>query len=161
MSRCVAPLAWCRRTLLVLATLSVSAACSDLGPETPQQDELQEAKERWQSLRPARYVYTVERLCFCPEDARGAVRVTVDGETIVSQLYDDGRAVEASAVEWFPSVDGLFEVLREAFDGGAHEVRVSYDPQLGVPVDFWIDYSQNTIDEELGFVVTDAVQPIA
>ena len=88
------------------------------------------------------------------------MRVTVDGETVVSQLYGDGRAVDATAAGWFPSVDGLFVVLLEAFDEGAHEIRVTYDPQLGVPVDLWIDYSQNTIDEELGFTVTEAVQPI-
>ena len=123
-------------------------------------DELEEAQQLWRSERPHRYVYTIQRQCFCAEGARGPVRVTVDGETVVSLLYGDGRAVDATAAGWFPSVDGLFVVLLEAFDEGAHEIRVTYDPQLGVPVDLWIDYSQNTIDEELGFTVTEAVQPI-
>ena len=121
---------------------------------------MREAEQLWQLRRPARYEYTVQRQCFCGEDARGPVRVTVDGETIVSQTYDDGRAVDAPADEWFPSVDGLFAVLRDAFARDAHEIRVSYDPQLGVPVELWIDYSQNIADEELGFTVTEAVQPI-
>jgi len=148
------------RISLALATLCVLAVCSDLGPGDLQQDELREAQELWQLRRPARYEYTVRRQCLCTEDALGPVRVSVDGETIVSQLYEDGRSVDASAVEWFPSVDGLFAVLRDAFTRDAHETRVSYDPRLGVPVELWIDYSQNIADEELGFTVTEAVQPI-
>jgi hypothetical protein len=31
----------------------------------------------------------------------------------------------------------------------------------GVPFEFWIDYSEFTADEELGFVVTEAVQPVS
>ena len=92
--------------------------------------------------------------------SRAGVRDGVDGETVASQLYGDGRPVNAVAVGWFPSVDGLFAVLLEAFDEDAHEIRVTYDPQLGVPINFLIDYSQNTIDEELGFTVTEAVQPV-
>lgn len=163
MSRRVATLrlvARCWQAALAVAVIAASVACSDLGPKS-QVDELQEAQELWRSQRPLRYVYTIQRQCFCTEDARGPVRVTVDGETVVSQFYGDGRTVDAAAAGWFPSVDGLFAVLRDAFDEGAYEIRATYDPQLGVPVDFWIDYSQNTIDEELGFTVTEAVQPIS
>ena len=149
-----------RRAALAAVAIAASVACSDLGPKS-QGDELQEAQELWRSQRPLRYSYTIQRQCFCTEDARGPVRVTVDGETVVSQLYDDGRMVDAAATDWFPSVDGLFAVLVDAFDEGAFEIRATYDPKLGIPVDFWIDYSQNIIDEELGFTVTEAVQPIS
>ena len=149
-----------RWAALAAVAIAASAACSDLGPKS-QVDELQEAQELWRSQRPLRYAYTIQRQCFCTEDARGPVRVTVDGETVVSQLYEDGRTVDAAATDWFPSVDGLFAVLLNAFDEGAFEIRVTYDPGLGIPVDFWIDYSQNIIDEELGFTVTAAVQPIS
>jgi hypothetical protein len=137
------------------------AACQDLGPETPR-DELQENLELWQAMRPARYAYTIERQCFCGVDARGPVRVTVEGETVLSQVYvEDGRLATGPATGWFPSVDGLFALLRDAIDEGAHEVRVSYDPVSGVPFEFWIDYSEFTADEELGFAVTEAVQPVS
>ena len=149
------------RAALALAAISLFTACFDLGPES-QRDELEKNRELWQSRQPARYVYAIERQCFCPEEARGPVRVTVQGGTVVSQLYvGDGRAVEGAATDWFPGVNGLFDVLRAAFDGGAHDVRATYDPEFGVPVDFWIDYSETTIDEELGFTVTEAVQAIS
>lgn len=164
MTRRVAKLGFvAKRRLAVLAAVTIAAtvACSDpLGPQT-QRDELQEAQDLWRSRRPLRYAYTIQRQCFCTEDARGPVRVTVAGETVVSQLYEDGRMVDAAATDWFPSVDGLFAVLLDAIDEGAYEIRVTYDAQFGVPVDFWIDYSQNIIDEELGFMVTAAVQPIS
>jgi hypothetical protein len=81
---------------------------------------------------------------------------------VLSQVYvEDGRLATGPATGWFPSVDGLFALLRDAIDEGAHEVRVSYDPVSGVPFEFWIDYSEFTADEELGFVVTEAVQPVS
>jgi hypothetical protein len=36
---------------------------------------------------------------------------------------------------------------------------VTYDPVLGVPVAFWIDYDEMVIDEELGMTVTEPIEP--
>ena len=52
------------------------------------------------------------------------------------------------------ATDDLFDVLMDAFDRDAHEVRVTYDEATGIPADIWIDYEENTADEELGFAVT-------
>jgi hypothetical protein len=42
----------------------------------------------------------------------------------------------------------------------AHEVQVSYDPELGYPTDFSIDYEEQVADEELGMRVTEEPLPI-
>ena len=52
------------------------------------------------------------------------------------------------------TVDELFGFIEDGFDQNAAQVRVSYDPELGYPVEAWIDYRLNTIDEERGFVIT-------
>lgn len=142
-----------------LCTLVALSACGILGPDA-QVDGLEEAFDRWESTRPESYTFAVERLCFCGPDARGPVRITVAGSTITSQVYVEGAAeVEGQATEWFPDVDGLFEVIRDAIDRDAHTIQVTYDPTSGVPVDFWIDYQEFTADEELGFRVVESVQP--
>ena len=143
----------------VLACLLVASAagCSDVLFES-QLDELADNLERWEATRPAEYTFAIARLCFCGPEARGPVRVTVAGSVVVSQHYvDSGEPVQGEAVEWFPDVDGLFAILGAALEGGAFDVRVSYDASTGVPIDVWIDYDQNTVDEELGFEVTEAV----
>ena len=105
-------------------------------------------------------MYAVERLCFCPVEYRGPVRVRVEAGVAVERLYvDSGLTVPSPMEGEFPTVDGLFELLRSAIEADAHEVRVTYDPGLGVPLDFWIDFNEMVADEELGIQVTEAVAP--
>jgi len=145
------------RRLLTGLLVAAVAGCSDALFET-QLDELAENLERWEATRPTDYTYAIARRCFCGPEARGPVRVTVAGSVVVSQKYvDSGEPVQGDAVGWFPDVDGIFAILKAALEGGAYEVRVSYDTPTGVPTDVWIDYEKNTADEELGFEVTEAV----
>jgi len=145
-----------RLTWLVL--LLVTAGCDILGPDA-QVDGLEEARERWAATAPDPYTFAVERLCFCGPDARGPVRMIVSGGTITSQIYVEGAAeVVGQATEWFPDVEGLFDVIQDAIDRDAHTIQVTYDQVTGVPVDLWIDYEEFTADEELGFRVVEGVR---
>lgn len=122
--------------------------------------ELEAHQARWERVGPASYVYAVERLCFCGADYRGPVRVTVVNGVVVERSYvDSGLDVPDPAAAQFPAVEGLFELLRSAYEAEAHEVRVTYHPTLGVPLDFWIDFNEMMADEELGMRVTEAVTP--
>ena len=147
-----------RYALAVAALLGV-AGCTDLGPEVGAVNDLEEARARWESARPTSYVFALERLCFCGLESRGPVRVRVQGTVAVERVYvDSGDPVQAAMAEQFPTVDGLFDILASALAGEAHEVRVTYDPALGVPTDFWIDYMEFAADEELGMRVTEEVE---
>ena len=149
-------------TPLVLATIAVLlmlGACSDLGPPDGPRAELELNRETWERLRPSSYQYVVERLCFCGLEARGPVRVIVVGDDVSERTYaDSGDPVPAAFGELFPSVDGLFDVLLDAFEREAHRIDVTYDPISGVPLDLWIDYLETVADEELGFSVTETVR---
>jgi hypothetical protein len=148
-----------RRGWLV-ALSGLLGACGSLGPEDARLAELEVRQARWERLHPSAYVYAVERLCFCPEEYRGPVRLTVEDGVAVDWVYvDSGLTVPPGIAVSFPTVDGLFEILRSAIEDDAFEVRVTYDSALGVPVDFWIDYIQMVADEELGMRVTEAVAP--
>jgi hypothetical protein len=148
------------RVLTAMAVLATSGACGDLGPGDGPFEELTRNQERWQQQRPATYQYGVERLCFCGVEARGPVRVTVTGDDVTDRSYiDTGEPVPALFEDLFPTVDGLFDVLRDAIEREAHRIDVTYDPISGVPLDLFIDYEQNVADEELGFRVVEVVGP--
>jgi hypothetical protein len=137
------------------ALLILLAACGATGIET----DWEQNQRKWQTLRPVAYAYSIERLCFCGAAVRGPVRVEVSGATVTSRTYVlGGSPVPSEYAELFPSVDGLFDILREADEAGAFDIQVTYDPLLGVPIDFWIDYSEHVADEELGMRVTEAVE---
>jgi len=144
---------------LVLVGLSASACASDhLGP---QRTDLERNRERWEATRPDRYVYAVERLCFCL--MRGPARVTVENDEVVSVLLvdpEEGASPSQAGEGLFPDVDGLFDILEDALERDAHGIEVTYDPATGAPLEFFIDYLENAIDEELGMRVTEPVTPL-
>jgi hypothetical protein len=143
-----------RLGLSALGLLTLFApSCDSLGPE---RSELERARALWEANGPSDYVYTVERLCFC--GYRGPARVTVEDGAVVSIVYlaDDEPPVELTE-ELFPTVDGLFDILEDAIARDAHSISATYDPEMGVPVEFFIDYQENVADEELGMRVTEAV----
>ena len=143
------------RRYLLFALALTAAGCGILDPDGGAQGELEDNRERWESVRPVAYAVVIERICFCGEEARGPVRVLVQGTIPTERVYtESGQAVSAELAPFFPTIDGLFDVLADAFDRDAHEVRVTYDGETGIPVDVWIDYEQYTADEELGFAVT-------
>jgi hypothetical protein len=130
-----------------------AAACSDLGVDIRSLTDLEKAASRWDREGPAAYVYAVERLCFCPVESIGPVRVWVNGNVVSREYVDTGDPVPPSMEPLFPTVEGLFDILREAYADDAYEVQVTYDDELGFPADFWIDYNEMTADEELGMRV--------
>lgn len=142
------------RLLLVLALTLTS--CDD--DSFSRLQELSTNRALWERVEPAAYVYAVQRRCFCGSSARGPVRVTVvAGEVVERRYVESGDPVPEELRELFPSVDGLFEVLFEAYRREAHSIEALYDPDTGVPLDFFIDYEENVADEELGFEVTELV----
>jgi hypothetical protein len=142
------------RTLSRLLPLGlVLFACSDQGPEELGLHAQVEANRViWVAQRPADYGYEIERLCFCGVEARGPVVVTVAGGQVVTRVFTDGSGdVPADFASLFPAADGLFDILADALDREAHEVRVTWDDETGLPVDFWIDYIEFAVDEEVGY----------
>lgn len=144
-----------------MAALALFAACGDQGPSDPDLGgEIAAQRALWEARRPPAYVYDVERLCFCHPDARGPVRVRVEGGLVRERAYvASGAPVPADLRELFPDVDGLFDLLEEAFERDAWEIRVTWDEESGAPADLWIDYDQRVADEELGFRMVSKPRP--
>lgn len=150
------------RTVTVAAmalALATSTGCG-VAPGDGPIGALERARAQWVRARPQGYRYGVQRNCFCIDEARGPVYVTVSGEAVVGRAYvDGGDAVPEPYRDLFPSVDGLFDLLRDALERDAYRVTVTYDPDTGVPLDLFIDYEAMVADEELGFAVVDMVRP--
>jgi len=143
------------RRRLIFALALGAAGCGILDPAGGARGDLDDNRALWESTRPASYAMVVERLCFCGVEARGPVRLTVQGQAATGRVYvDDGAPVSSDFAQLFPTIDGLFDVIEDALDRDAHEIRVTYDAATGIPGDVWIDYSEQTADEEQGFSVT-------
>lgn len=114
--------------------------------------DLEAARQRWRDAAMDDYQMTLQRICFCPvPDYTGPFEVTVrDGD--VSTVMLEGASVDA---ERGVSVDALFALIDDAYERGAVEVALEFDPELGYPTSVGIDYDFQMADEEIGYRVSD------
>lgn len=112
---------------------------------------LASARARWAAAGSDSYTLTLERSCFCPEEYRGPFAVTVRGGAVASVTLRD----QALPADRALSVDGLFDLIADAYARDAARVDVTYDPATGHPTQIYIDYLAQAADEEVGYTVSD------
>jgi hypothetical protein len=98
------------------------------------------------------YRYRLQRIVFGPQQYTDAVLVTVRSGTVVSQVYEQsGNPVNPMDPSWWPTIDGLFALIQDAYDRNAAVIQVAYDPDLGYPTSASIDYDLGLGDDEHAF----------
>ncbi len=144
---------------------SVLAAVFLLGPIAcgestgPEGDRVSEQRFLWEAQSLDDYTYDVQRVCFCP--LREGVQLTVvDGVVAGATDLTTEEVLEPSEVQWYVTIDGLFDLLQDAYDRNAHQVDVDFDANRGYPTRIFIDYSEMIADEELGFTLLSEVQAL-
>ena len=142
-------LRWLRAAVVMAAALT--AACGN--PFSPT-EELDDARDKWESQGIASYALTVREICFCPLERGGPFRVTVVNGGVASVEYlGEGTGVEPH--EGIPlTVDDLFATARAAMRE-ADDVEVQYDPTYGFPSDIRVDRIAYAIDDEVQYEARD------
>ena len=142
-----------RTRALTALLLLILGGCAVLEPEPDAADrrELARARDLWARVGPTSYRYVYAPRCDCPPTVARATWVTVERGVVVEAYYLDGYVPVNSGPQLYGTVDSLFAHVQRAYDQHAAEVRVQYDPQLGYPVDVWIDWRRDVADEESGF----------
>ena len=121
-------------------------------PAASRSPELDAARERWEAAGLSGYEMTLRRICFCPSpDYTGPFEVTVRGGELEA-VARGGTRVDDERGE---TVEGLFDLIEDAYTRKAQSVTVEFDPELGYPANLSIDYSFQMADEEIGYMVSD------
>ena len=133
---------------LKLSAVLLLAACGSDSPTAPV-NHLGEQRALWASQDLTDYTFDVTKVCYWL--CMGDVRVTVKDGVItgVTELASE----VARDPETFRTIDGLFDLVQDAYDRDAHEVQVDFDPGRGYPTRIWIDYVEMMMDEEMGFTL--------
>lgn len=114
-------------------------------------DAVGDNRALWDSLGVGDYTISIAVDCFCPPEIVSPVTVMVSEGEIVRAIRD-GVDVEPSSLELVPlTIDELFELA----DRTSGNVVVGFDPEYGFPVDIYDEGDRNTIDDEVGYRLTE------
>lgn len=118
------------------------------------QRELNRNRRQWEAQGIEDYRFVARRACYCGQEAVGPVVVEVrDGEIAAQTYQETDQPVTPTYAGLWPTMDGVFDIVQDAIDRDAHQIRVEYDPEHAFPTTISIDYVEQAIDEELGFNV--------
>ena len=138
----------------VLSALTLAGGgCTVLGLDDygEERDRLEEARREWRNLGWESYAFTLRRLCFCGGGTDPAEVVVLRGERVSVTVLETGEPVPAEWVEYYLTVEELFDFIEDAIDRKAHEIEIRYERTTGLPASIRIDYIENAIDEEMAF----------
>jgi len=139
------------RTLLVLFWCSVFlAACNSklVEPST------EEARERWEQANIENYRFFYKLRCFCLGPTAEGAFVTVRNGRVADVELENARATEED-IQAFETIDMLFDQISKYDPDSVYSISSTYDPELGFPVEFYVDINHMMADEEWGFIVSD------
>lgn len=136
------------RAVVLLVAL---AACTDGATS-----DLRDARARWDRSSPASYTFTSRESCFCDPDTTRPIRIAVVGDAIDHATYaDDNSAIRADIRQNLHTIDGLLDVLQDAYDDG-QEVHATYAAD-GHPLTISIQPPDHPLDGGWSVTVTDLV----
>ena len=133
----------------------IAVACSDgLGPAFRALDA---AEARWAAAGYASYEFTTTRVCECPPELPGPMRVTVENGavTAVTRIAD---AQSLDPAQWY-TIEDLFGLIRVELDRLPSRLEAEYHTTLGFPTR--VEYGRREIDDGAEIDVSDVVEVTA
>lgn len=136
--------------LSVFSALLLLSACADSLTAVNERggERIRTQRAIWEAQQLDSYVFETRRVCFCA--FVGWLEVSVAGGTVQQVTALEEEDVPAWATADYPTVDELFDILEEAVVQDAAQIEVTWHASMGYPESFYIDYSKNVADEELG-----------
>ena len=139
-----------RALRLVLVAAVVGGCPLPFGPDDA--DDLAAARRRWRAAALEEYRFQITLQCYCGGGGQPMLVHVRDGAVVGVAPVDPGAPRPLTmSLDAYYSVERLFETIERAIARDAHELRVTYHPRLGYPVDAYIDLEKNTVDEEFGW----------
>jgi hypothetical protein len=143
---------------VVMVALLLSACGGLLGPRDDDtlRDLLNSREKVWQEKGPSAYAMTVLRLVDDGDSALRGVVLHVEAGQIVAGEYDDtGEMLAADVLARHLTVEGMFDLIRDALNRKVAGISVNYDADYGYPREIIIDYTAQRADDDVYIAVSD------
>lgn len=135
------------------------AGCELFGGDSREPDELSSQRRIWQNYNSGTYSFVLTRSCFCAYAGEFQLFVEDNELTNIIPPWDDLEGVPREDWGIFLTIDGIFDLIQDAYSGKAARVTVDYS-EHGYPATADIDYIENALDDELFLGVTDLLMAL-
>ena len=140
-------------TSLRLFLLCALVGCAS---ETKAPDDLVAAREQFSETLHGSYRFTWRRSCECSQESTALIRITVQNGQIIQALnVETEQAVSAEVLSSLKTIEGVFDMVEDAYNEDAASIHITYDPTQHFPASVSIDYDLNVADEEFSLQITD------
>jgi hypothetical protein len=120
-----------------------------------EQDAFRENLAKWSAAAIEDYEFDYRRNCFCGGPGVRPVHIEIRGGEVVAVSFPDGEPPDTYDLAAYPTVPDLFADVEASLARKPFSVMVEYDGVLGYPRNFFADFVEDAVDEELGFIATD------
>ena len=143
--------------ILALPFVLSLAACAD--DPTPEVAELESKREQFTQTMQGSYKFTWRKSCECTTEWTQPIRITVQQGSIIQALYvETQQPVSAALLADLETIEGVFDLVQDAYNEGAHSINVTYDPTNAFPTSIGIDYDVQIADEEFSLQISDVIE---
>jgi len=137
-----------RGTALTLGAVLWLGGC-DLITGPDELERLDDARTRWALQGSQAYSYEVRRTCYCGYPAGAWTRVEVrDHAAVAAWDLETGEPLPGTLLPSLPTIERLFVMAGEMIAGADH-YRIRYDPTLGYPMEIFVDWIAQGVDDEV------------
>jgi hypothetical protein len=144
--------------LTLMAVTLLLAGCSGiLGPrEDDTLRELLNTREAmWQQKGFPSYTMSVMRIAHDTPSLREVVLHVQAGQIQSAEYADTGEPLSAAARAEYLTVQGMFNLIRDALGRTIASISVNYDPEYGFPTEILIDYDVRRNTDDIYFGVSE------
>jgi hypothetical protein len=122
----------------------------DRGARDAAAAELATHRQLWESAGIQDYTFTLRLEAFLPPENTGPFIVTARNSEVARAERPEGNTYLPMHLL---TIERLFFAIERGLD--ADEINVQYDPELGYPIDIFIDLWRMATDEEQRYIVAD------
>jgi hypothetical protein len=124
---------------------------------TPSSDalaRLMKHRALWDDLGATHYRMVQQVTCYCRHPHLVSIEVR-DGQIVSVRDVWSGEEVAEPLPRNYRTIEEIFDLLADAIERSAYSLSVTYSPDVGAPLNLYINYSRAIVDEEIGYEITD------
>ncbi len=146
---------------ILVALLVVFALVSCTTDDDTMLRELAKNRELWEASNIENYSLNQRVSCFCAGPyswtvfVKGKLKDKVEFDETqleIGQTYDE---IYEDVLNSARTVEEIFEFLERTINKEVASLRVEYNEEYGFPTLISIDYIENAVDDEIGYIYTD------